>query len=148
MASPGAPVSSKRSTDVSAPPEVVWEVLTRFDHWPRWNTDVKSMSFDGPLEPGSTFRWKAGPGTIVSTLEQVDPPRYIRWRGRTMSIRAIHEWRLEPRDGGTHIETEETYSGLLARLMRGSLQKTLDRSLEQQLEHLKGESERRTAAVR
>ena len=138
-----APVRSSRSIQVEAPPEVVWDVLTGFADWPKWNPDVKSMSFDGPLEPGSTFRWKSGPGTIVSTLEEVDPPRRVRWRGRTMSIAALHEYRLEPRDGGTRVETEETFSGLLARLMRGSLQKTLDRALEQGLEQLKAEAERR-----
>lgn len=131
---------------VAAPLEVVWEVLTGFDQWPRWNPDVKSMSYDGPLTPGSQFRWKAGPGTIVSTLEQVEPPRLVRWRGRTMSIGAIHEWRLEPRDGGTAVETEESFAGLAARLFRGPLQKTLDKTLDQGLEHLKREAERRAAA--
>jgi uncharacterized protein YndB with AHSA1/START domain len=142
-----APVSSSRSIDVEAPPETVWSVLTAIADWPQWNPDVKSMSFDGPLEPGSTFRWKAGPATIVSTLEEVDPPGRVRWRGRTLSIDALHEYRLESRDGGTHVETEETYSGLLARLMHGSLQKTLDRALEQGLQHLKAESERRVATT-
>jgi len=104
------------------------------------------MSFDGPLAPGSEFRWKAGPGTITSTLEQVEAPQRVSWLGRTKSIRAIHEWRLEPRDGGTFVETEETYSGLLARLFHGRLQKTLGKALEDGLEHLKREAERRAAA--
>jgi uncharacterized protein YndB with AHSA1/START domain len=142
-----APVRSKRSIEIAAPPDVVWDVLTRFEEWPQWNPQVKSMSFDGPVAPGSEFRWKAGPGTIVSRLEQVEPPRYVRWRGRTMSIKAIHEWRLEPRDGGTSVETEETYSGLLARLFRGQLQKALDKALEEGLEHLKREAERRAGAA-
>jgi len=142
-----APVVSKRETQIAAPPEVVWDVLTRFADWPQWNPEVKSMSFAGPLAPGSTFRWKAGPGTIVSTLEEVDEPRYVRWRGKTLTIAAIHEWRLEPRDGGTHLETEESFSGVLARVMRGSLQKTLDRSLEEGLEHLKREAERQAGAA-
>lgn len=141
-----ASVRSKRGIVIAAPLEVVWEVLTGFDQWPRWNPDVKSMSYDGPLTPGSQFRWKAGPGTIVSTLEQVEPPRLVRWRGRTMSIGAIHEWRLEPRDGGTAVETEESFAGLAARLFRGPLQKTLDKTLDQGLEHLKREAERRAAA--
>ena len=138
-----APVNSKREIEIAAPPEVVWDVLTGFAEWPQWNPQVKSMSFDGPVAAGSTFRWKAGPGTIVSTLEEVDPPRYVRWRGKTLSIAALHEYRLTAHDGGTRVETEETFSGLLARVMRGSLQKTLDSSLEQGLEHLKAESERR-----
>lgn len=140
-----APVKSKREVEITAPPEVVWEVLTGFEQWPDWNPDVRSMSFAGPVAPGSEFRWKAGPGTIVSTLEEVDRPRYIRWRGRTMSIKAMHEWRFEPSNGGTRVDTEESFSGLLARLFRGSLQKTLDRSTESGLEHLKRESERRAA---
>lgn len=139
------PVSSKREVEIAAPPEVVWEVLTGFERWPDWNPDVKSMSFAGPVEPGSEFRWKAGPGTIVSTLEEVDPPRYIRWRGLTLSIKAVHEWRFEASAGGTRVETEESFSGFLARLFRGSLQKTLDRSTESGIEHLKRESERRAA---
>jgi uncharacterized protein YndB with AHSA1/START domain len=141
-----APVRSERSIEIAAPQETVWDVLTRFDQWLQWNPQVKSMSFDGPLAPGSEFRWKAGPGTIVSTLEQVEPPRFVRWRGRTMSIKAIHEWRLEPRDGGTFVETEETYSGVVARLFRGQLQKILDKALEDGLEDLKREAERRAGA--
>jgi len=140
-----APVRSKGEVEIAASPEVVWDVLTGFEQWPQWNPEVKTMSFEGPVEPGSEFRWKAGPGTIVSTLEQVDPPRYIRWRGRTLSVKAIHEWRLEPTNGGTGVETDESFSGFLARLFRGSLQKTLDRSTESGLEHLKRESERRAA---
>jgi uncharacterized protein YndB with AHSA1/START domain len=140
-----APVKSKREVEIAASPEVVWEVLTGFEHWPDWNPDVKSMSFQGPVAPGSEFRWKAGPGTIVSTLEEVDRPRFIKWRGRTLSIKAVHDWRFEPSNGGTRVETEESFSGFLARLFRGSLQKTLDRSTESGLEHLKRESERRVA---
>src|SRR4029450_6751575 len=143
MASPAASVRSKREIDIAAPAEVVWGGLTDFGRWQEWNPEVKSMSFDGPLVPGAMFRWKAGPGTIVSTVEEIGRPRSIRWRGPTLSISAIHEWRFEGRDGGTHVETEESFSGMLARILRGSLQKQLDRALEEGLEHLKREAERR-----
>jgi uncharacterized protein YndB with AHSA1/START domain len=142
-----APVRSSQEIEIAAPPEIVWDVLTRFENWPQWNPDVKSMSFDATLAPGSEFRWKAGPGRIVSTLEQVEPPRHVSWRGRTMSIKALHEWHLEPRDGGTLVKTEESFSGLLARLFRGNLQKTLDKSLREGLEHLRREAERRAGAT-
>lgn len=143
-----APVYTRRDIQIAASPEVVWDVLTDFDRWPEWNPEVKSMSYEGPLEPGSVFRWKAGPGTIVSTLEEIDRPRYVRWRGRTMTIGAIHEWRLDERSGGTRVETAESFSGVLARLLRGSLQKQLDGALERGLEHLKREAERRAGAAR
>ena len=140
-----APVKSTAEIDIAAPPQAVWEVLTRFDNWPNWNPDVKSMAFEGPLAPGSTFRWKAGPGTIVSKLDRVEPPRYISWHGKTLTIDAYHEWWLEPRDGGTHVRTEETFSGLLASILRGPLQKTLDKSFAAGVERLKTETERRVS---
>jgi hypothetical protein len=129
--------------EVGASPQLVWEVLTRFETWPNWNPDVKSMSFPGPLAPGTQFRWKAGPGTIVSTLDRIEPPRYISWHGRTLTISAYHEWWLEPRENGTHVRTQEVFDGLLARLLRQPLQKTLDKSFQDGLERLKDESERR-----
>jgi hypothetical protein len=138
-----APVRATAEIEIGAPPQVVWEVLTRFENWPNWNPDVKSMSFPGPLAPGTEFRWKAGPGTIVSTLDQVEAPNYIAWRGRMLTIDAYHEWWLEPRGGGTHVRTQESFSGLLARLLRGTLQKALDKSFKDALERLKREAERR-----
>ena len=138
-----APVKGANDVEIEASPEVVWDVLTRFEAWPSWNPDVKSMEFRGELEPGSEFRWKAGPSRIVSTLQRVEAPRAIEWTGRTMSIRAFHIWRLEPRNGKTFVRTEESFDGLLARYLRGSLQKTLDKSLEEGLQHLKAEAERR-----
>ena len=138
------PVKSSSESWIAAPPQGVWEVLTRFEDWPNWNPNAKSMSFAGPLGPGAEFRWKAGPGTIVSTLERVEQPSYISWRGRGLTIKAYHEWWLEPRDGGTHVRTEESFSGLLARLLRGMLEKTLDKTLIDGLVHLKHEAERRS----
>jgi len=139
-----APVRSTAEVEIDAPPQAVWDVLTDFQSWPHWNPDVKSMSFAGPLAPGSEFRWKAGPGTIVSTLERIEPPRYIAWRGRTLTIDAYHEWWLEPRDGGTHVRTQESFSGVVARLLRRMLQKTLDKSFADGVERLKLEAERRS----
>lgn len=140
-----APVVSSAEIEIAAPPEPVWEVLTDFERWPSWNPDVKSMSTHGDLAPGAQFRWKAGPGTITSTIRELEPPRRVSWTGRTLGIRAIHVWLLEPRSGSTFVRTEESYDGLVARLFRRSLRKTLDRALESGLRHLKAEVERGSA---
>ena len=100
------------------------------------------MSMNGPLAPGSTFRWKAGPGTIRSTLQGVEAPRSIWWTGRTLGVNAVDSFSLRPLDGGTVVREEESWHGLLARVLRRSLQKTLDRSIESGLRHLKAEVER------
>ena len=65
-----APAVAHAEVEAAAPPESVWAVLAEIDKWPRWNPDVKSASLAGPLAPGTQFRWKAGPGTITSTLQR------------------------------------------------------------------------------
>ena len=138
-----APVVGRSELEIAAPPDAVWEVLTAFERWPSWLRDVKSMSIEGPVAAGTVFRWKAGPGTITSKLERVEPPQLIAWTGRTFGIEAIHFWHFEARDGATFVRTEESYEGLVARLLRGWLQKTLDRALDDGLQDLKAEVERR-----
>jgi hypothetical protein len=140
-----APVVGTSETEVAAAREVVWDVLTGIEHWPSWNPDVKSVSMHGPLSEGSEFRWKAGPGTITSTLEHVEVPRRVAWSGKTLGLKAMHVYALEARDGATLVQTEESYDGLVARLFRARLQKTLDDALASGLRHLKAEAERRTA---
>jgi uncharacterized protein YndB with AHSA1/START domain len=137
-----APVVSGAEIDIAAPPQAVWGVLTAFERWPTWNRAVKSMSMEGAVAAGSVFRWRAGPGTITSTLERVEEPRLIAWTGRTLGVEAIHFWHLEPRGGTTHVRTEESYEGLVASLLRRYLKKTLDTALAEGLHDLKAESER------
>jgi hypothetical protein len=138
-----APVTGASEVEIAAPPETVWDVLTAIERWPSWNPDIKSMSMQGDLAEGAVFRWKAGPGTITSTIRRVEPPRLIAWTGKTFGVKAIHFYRLEPRNGETLVRTEESFEGVIARLMRGSLQKTLDRSLTDGLRYLKTEAEKR-----
>jgi uncharacterized protein YndB with AHSA1/START domain len=140
-----APVVAADEIEIAASPEAVWGVLTDLESWPRWNPDVKSMSLEGGLEQGSVFRWRAGPGTITSTIQDVQPPILIAWTGTTVGIKAKHVYRLEPRADGTLVHTEESYEGLVARLLRGSLQKTLEKGLSDGLRYLKAETERRRA---
>ena len=118
-------------------------MLTDIDRWPSWNPAVKSVSLDGAIGEGSTFRWKAGPGTIKSTIRDVEKPWRIAWTGTSFGIKAIHVHTLEPRDGRTLVRTEESYDGVVARLFHGRLQKTLDNALQSELQHLKAEAERR-----
>ena len=140
------PVLGRSEIEIAAPPELVWEVLTTIDRWPDWNPAVKKISMPDGATEGSVFRWKAGPGTITSTLQRVEPPRLIAWTGRTFGIKADHVYTLEPRDGKTLVRTEESYDGLVSRLFRGPLQKTLDQALAEGLRYLRTEAERRSTS--
>jgi uncharacterized protein YndB with AHSA1/START domain len=136
------PVSGTAEIEVAAPVETVWRVLTDLEQWPNWNSDVTSMTVDGPLAEGTVFRWKAGPRTIVSTIERVDRPRIVVWSGKTLGVKATHAWHFEQVGEATHVRTEEALRGIVARVLRRSLQKTLDSALESGLRNLKAEAER------
>jgi uncharacterized protein YndB with AHSA1/START domain len=138
-----APAVADAETEIAADPETVWEVLTDLEGWPRWNPDVSSVRLDGRVEPGATFTWKAGRATITSTIRKTERPSLIGWTGKTAGIDAIHVWRLEPRDGGTLVRTEESWQGLLVRLLRGPMRKSLQKAVDGGLGHLKAEAERR-----
>jgi len=141
----GAPVVSRTEIEIAASPEVVWEVLIGFDRWPNWNPEVKSMSVQEPVVVGSTFRWKAGPGTVTSTIQRLEPHRLIAWSGRTMGIRAVDVFHLDAHDGATLVRQEESWNGLVVRVFRKRLQRTLDRSLENGLRSLKAAAEQQRA---
>ncbi|MGH3034599.1 MAG: SRPBCC family protein, partial [Gaiellaceae bacterium] len=130
----------------AAPVETVWDVLTAVERWPTWNPDVKTVSLEGSVAEGSVFRWKAGPGTITSTIQRVDRPRLIAWTGKTFGIDATHVWRLEQGHGKTLVRTEESYEGLVASILRRPLRKALETALTNGLRSLKVEAERRTPA--
>jgi len=142
-----SPVVSQAEIEIDAPVDRVWEILTAIERWPAWNPDVKSVSIGDAFAEGSTFRWKAGPGTITSLVEHVDRPRLVAWSGRTFGIRAVHVWRLEARNGKTLARTEESYDGLVARVLRRSLQKTLDTALTDGASYLKAEAEKPSPKV-
>ena len=141
-----SPVVSVTEVEIGAPIERVWAVLTDVEHWPAWNPDVKSVSVEGPVAEGSTFRWKAGPAKITSFVEHVNRPRVVAWSGKTLGIRAMHVWRLEGEDGRTRVRSEESYEGVVAGLLRRSLQKILDKALADGAGYLKAEYERRGIA--
>ncbi len=141
-----APVAGAARIETTAGRQVVWEVLTRIDEWPRWNPDVQSAAIEGDLAEGSRFRWNVGSRTIVSTIRQVEPPAAIAWTGKTPGLRAIHVYRLEARGNGTLVSSEESWEGVVARVFRIRMQRTLERAMDVSLRHLKAEAERRAGA--
>jgi hypothetical protein len=138
-----APAYAEGSIAVDAPRDAVWNVLTDFTSWPNWSPGVKTMRIDGPVANGARFRWKSGPGTIKSRIEQLDAPRAVAWSGTTVGIKAQHAWELDEVDGRTTVTTRESWRGLVVRLLHRSLQPTLQQAIDDGLVALKAETERR-----
>ena len=142
-----APAIAEAETRIAAPPETVWAVIAAPQEWPTWSPDIASVELGGPLQSGTTFRWRSKRARLTSRLEVVDPPRELTWTGTTMGIRAVHTFVLEPaEDGGTAVRSAESWRGPLASLLRGSSRRTLASGLARWLELLKAEAERRARA--
>ncbi len=138
-----APVSMAIETKIAAEPEIVWEIIANIKDWPSWNHDVKQVSMDGDLAKGTEFRWKSGRNTITSIIQGVERPRLLAWTGRTVGIKVIHVWHIEPQNGGTLVRTEESWEGFIVRIFRGSMQDELEKASNSGIMYLKTESERR-----
>ena len=142
-----APATAQGELQIAVDPQTVFAVLSAIDQWPSWNPDIKSVTLQGPVQPGTGFRWKSGPSTLTSTLQVVDPPQEIGWTGTTMGIKAVHVFRFQANDGGTLARSEESWAGLLASLLKGYSRRSLDKAIRSILSHLKVEAERRAAAA-
>lgn len=139
-----APVLAAAQRGISASPELVWSVLTDLEHWVDWNPDVTEMQVGGPVSPGTEFRWKAGGATIISTIQEMEEKRRIVWTGRTLGIRAVHAWTLEADGTGVAVRTEESFEGMVARVLARPLRKMLHKSLTAGLDALAAECETRS----
>ncbi|PLX61105.1 SRPBCC family protein [Sedimenticola selenatireducens] len=137
-----APVSARATTLIDAPAARVWHILTRIEDWPAWNEQVAWTRLAGTATIGSSFHWKAGGLPIRSQLLELEPGSRIGWSGRSLGIRALHRWHLEGAGQRTRVHSEESFDGLLPRLLPGTLKRLLEQSLQQGLAALKREAER------
>ena len=142
-----APAVAEGQIQIDAPPEVVFEILSDLSGWPSWNSEVRSISVSGPVQPETRFRWKAGGATMSSRLEVVTPPSEIGWTGKAMGINAVHVFQLEGRNGGTLAISQESFRGLIPSVLKSYSRKILQRGIDGILSALKVEAERRAGSA-
>lgn len=141
-ANENAPVIARGEIEINANPDTIWDVLVDIKNWPQWNPEIKSASLEGEVAEGSKFRWKARSISITSIFQEVNKPRLLSWTGKTMGIKAVHIWKLEPINDATIIQTEESWEGPFTRLMKGNAQDMLQKSIDSGLQYLKQEIEK------
>lgn len=138
-----APVLVRLETTVHAPLATVWALHTDIAGWSAWNTGIDSVAYDGPLAPGSTFRWLTHGLEITSTLLEVVPGARIVWGGPAHGIDGVHVWTFEQPDpeGAVTVRTEESWAGAPVEERPAELEAALRQSLEQWLALLKARAE-------
>jgi hypothetical protein len=116
------------SIDIAASPARVWNVLTDFRGYARWNPFI--ISIDGEPQPGARLTVTiTPPGRRPTTFRPVvltaTPQRELRWRGcllQTGLFEGEHVFRLEPLStAGCRLHHTERFSGLLVGLIGDTL---------------------------
>lgn len=131
---------------IGARPEQVWEVLTDFEEFGKWNPLI--VAVEGRAVEGEriTFRMVL-PGGAKSShnpkITEALPGRALCWEGTVGAAwlaRAVHEFRLRPSGRGTELTHRETFTGLLVPLVKGTLKRTeqgfedMNRALKERVE--------------
>ena len=137
-----APVIARHQIDINAPLDTVWRLQADVNGWPAWQTDITAARLDGPFEPGSSFTWTTnGYFTVTSTIYAVAERARTLWGGPAQGVMGIHEWVYTQTSTGTHVATQESFSGQPVEADPTGLQSTLDKSLTAWLGHLKATAE-------
>ena len=141
-------VALRTSIEIAAPVGRVWDVLTDFAAFPRWNPFIRAIH--GVLAERARLQVKIRPPggramTFRPTVLRVDPERFFSWRGRTLLpglFDGEHSFALEPgAPGHVRFVHGEVFRGLLVPLLAHTLRTTTREGFEQMNRALKARAE-------
>jgi len=113
--------------DIEAPPETVWDVLTDLAGYADWNPFIVAAA--GSVDVGARLTNRLQPPggramTIKPTVTVADEGSTFEWLGR-LGLPGVfdgrHRFELHPTATGTRLVHNESFSGLLVRPLRSSL---------------------------
>ena len=122
------PIEVRNEIVIPAPAERVWDLLTNVEQWPSWYRACRWVRVESAAPAASTggsarpvsFRWKAHPVVLRSTVVASDRPHSFAIIADARGLHADRAFTLRPTpDGlGTVVVSHETQVGLVARLGR------------------------------
>jgi len=133
---------------IRAPLPVVWRVFSHLEDWKDWNTACNSCRLveGDELAAGACLAFVVKPIVfpvqVQPSVVSCEPGREVVWEGERFGIRAVHTWRFREQEGGTVLESMETFKGPL--LVPGrwvGVPKRLHRLTVRMLEQIKQHSE-------
>jgi len=134
--------------DIDAPPKVVWDHLTEFSQYPKWNPFIKQIS--GELAAGSQLSVSIQPPGQDSMdfspeLLVVKEYEELRWLGQLLIPKLFdgeHYFIVEAKsDGTTRLIQGENFSGILALLLWGTVEQDTKNGFHAMNKALKNRSE-------
>jgi len=136
------------ATEIEAPAEAVWEVLTDFDQFRAWNPFIRDAH--GSAEVGDMVRVRVRPSIPVPLVFRATVISHddheLRWRGKLLASwlgTGDHRFVVEPIDRGrVRFVQCERFSGLLpwlgGKLLARETQRgfeAMNRALKERAEH-------------
>ncbi|QSG09322.1 CoxG family protein [Halapricum desulfuricans] len=107
----------EREVDVPVPPERVWEYIVEPENRARPISVVTDFELDDETARKATWHIKLPipliDRTIAVETEDVtrDPPKYVKFTGRSKVMRVVGEHELEPTETGTRLTNRFTVEG-------------------------------------
>lgn len=128
------PIEVRNEILISASAERVWDLLTDVEDWPSWYRACKWVQVESTGGPtGSaprpiSFRWKAHPVTLRSTVMRSERPRCFAIIADGLGVHAERAFTLHPGPNGlsTVVVSHETQVGVLPQLARRYLARRLE----------------------
>jgi len=143
----------KTEIDIAAPPSKVWSIIMDIDAWHEWSPIINAS--EGKPSIGSNLNI-----TMMSDKKGEDGPNYspviielkeqesFHWRAHMMAGFIFTNdkiFKLEKTETGTHLTHIETFKGLMAPLMSGSVKKNVPSMLDSMNKALKNLAEKAQA---
>jgi hypothetical protein len=126
-----APLVVRRQIEVFAPPEMVWDWLSRVDLWQDWHPEVSSSKWLGQPGLNGPFKWRLRKVIgITAKVDSWDELRELGWTGRIWSTKITQVFRIEGDFRRTVIVSEAAMEGAACRfapvraLALGQLERT------------------------
>ncbi len=136
------------STEIDAPADTVWRVLTDLERFPAWNPFIREAH--GSTEVGGTVHVRVRPSLRVplrfsARIRAREANRELRWEGYLLSpwlASGDHSFTIEPLgDGRVRFTQRERFSGLLPRLVARLLRRESQRGFDAMNEALAARAE-------
>ena len=120
----------RTETEIEAPPDAVWAVLTDFAAYPEWNPFITEAS--GTLAVGEILTLHLEPGsgraeTFTPEVRAVRENAELVWLGAlrwSWLFSAEHRFTLSEVGGATRLVHSEVFRGLLVPLLRSTIDQT------------------------
>lgn len=112
---------------INAPQHTIWQVLTDFDHYAKWNPFILSSEGKAVVNTRLVNRMKQGEKvfTFKPTLTRVEKETYLEWLGHLIIpglFDGRHYFRLEAvKPGVTKLIQGERFGGLLRGIILKSM---------------------------